>query len=179
MNLFRTLSGAALFLSIGASMSSCLQAPDYPVEPHIEEKAITVFRRGGAFGARDSVEIALNFKDGDGDLGLSDADTTGAFAANGGRNRFINNYFIDVFYRDNVTKEFVPLAQAFGYNGRFIRLTDRNARPGPIEGVLRYSIPFSLIAPETRPGTELRFKVSIADRALHESNVITTKSVIL
>ena len=176
MNLFRTLSGAAVALFIGAGMTSCLQAPDYSDTPHIEENAVTVFRKNDAFGLRDSVEIALNFEDGDGDLGLNITDTDGVFGDR--NNRLYNNYFVQVYYK-NTLGAFVPLVQSSGYDGRFIRLTNPDSRPGPIRGVLRYAIPFSLLNPATVAGTELRFLVSIYDRALHESNRITTKSVTL
>ena len=177
MNLFRTLGAVAAIGLASASLSSCLQAPDLPVEPRISENALTVFRRDGPTGPRDSVEIAINFEDGDGDLGLRPEDTTGLYTRRGG-NRFNNNYFVQAFYkrRDGVFVP-LPLAPLFSYNGRFMYLPEEGARPGPLKGVLRYAIVFSLIDPATAAGTELQFKVSIADRALHESNVITTSSV--
>ena len=174
MNLLRTLSMAAVGLT-AASLAGCISAPDYPITPQISVNGITVIRRDGAIGFRDSVEVALNFQDGDGDLGLSDGDTTGVFAYKRGTNRFNNNYFIKPFYKNNAGV-FVPLPSFFTYNGRFPRLTT-DTRPGPLKGVLRHAIVFSLINLSTQPGTEIRFQVSIADRALHESNVVTTESV--
>ena len=176
MNLFRTLSTAAVVCLVGTSLTSCLNAPNYPVEPKIDVNAVTVFRRDGSLGLRDSVEIALNFQDGDGDLGLDETDKTGPFGDK--NNRFYNNYFIQPSYK-NAARVFVPLVQAFSYNGRFIRLNAATAKDGPIKGELRYAIVFSLIDPATKPGTEIRFQVSIADRALHESNVVITPSVVL
>lgn len=178
MNLFRTLSGAALVLSIGAGMTSCLQDHDYAIEPHIEEKAVTVFRKNDAFGLRDSVEIALNFEDGDGDLGLDGSDTTGVLGIR--TNRFFNNFFVQAYTKNSAgTLVPLPLPPGFTYNGRFIRLTKTDTRPGPIKGVLRYAIPFSLFNPLTVSGTEMQFVVSIADRALHESNKVTTSTITL
>ena len=178
MNLFRTLSGAALTFLLGASLTSCLQAPNYPDVPRIEEKSVTVFRRSGATGLRDSIEIALNFEDGNGDLGLDNTDTTALYAYNGGLNRYYENYFLQPYYK-NRRGIFVPLLPANSFNGRFIRLMTDASRPGPIRGVLRRSIIISLLdtAYSARPGTEYRFDVIIADRALHESNKVTTKAV--
>ncbi|WP_201984727.1 hypothetical protein [Hymenobacter rubidus] len=129
-------------------------------------------------GLRDSIEVALNFEDGDGDLGLSPTDTAGAFAYNKGRNRYYENYFIQPYYK-NRQGVFVPVISTITQNGRFPRLTNADARPGPIKGVLRRAIGISLIdtAYSVRPGREYYFKVSIADRALHESNVVTTETV--
>jgi len=179
MNLFRTLSGVALTVFFGAGLSSCLQAPDYPVTPRIEENSVTVFRRGTPQNdLRDSIEVALNFEDGDGDLGLDDTDTSGVFAYNGGRNRFYENYFIQPYYK-NEQGVFVP-TQPLGFeNGRFIRLTEPDSKPGPIRGVLRRAILVSLLNPafSNQPGTEYQFEITIVDRALHESNKVITKPI--
>ena len=184
MNLFRILGRAAVGCFIGSGLGSCLNAPDYPDTPHIDVNGVTGFKKTGAaagkLGNRDSVEIALNFQDGTGDLGLGEADTAGVYTKRGS-NRYYNNYFIKVYYKDKSSGTFVllPLRPNFTYNSRFVRLTKTDARPGPLKGVLRYSIVFSYFSPETVPGTVLRFEVSIADRALHESNVVTTDPVTL
>lgn len=178
MKLFRTLSGVALTLFIGAGLSSCLQAPDYPETPRIEENTVTVFRKNDAFGLRDSIEVALNFEDGDGDLGLGVGDTSGVFAFRRGRNRFYENYFIQPYYK-NRRNVFVPLLPLGSSNGRFIRLTNADSKPGPIRGVLRRGLIISLLdtAYSARPGTEYQFEVTIVDRALNESNKVVTKPV--
>lgn len=179
MNLFHTVGAAALVCLAGAGLSSCLNAPDYSDTPRIDVNGVTVFKKTGAaagkLGNRDSVEIALNFQDGTGDLGLGNADTIGVYTHRGG-NRYFNNYFINVYYKDKASGTFLPfpLPANFTYNGRFFRLTKTDARPGPLKGVLRYAIVLSSYSPETVPGTMMRFEVSIADRALHESNVVTT-----
>jgi hypothetical protein len=180
MNLFRTLSAVALSVFASAAFTSCLQAPDYPDTPQISENALTVFRKSTSqLGLRDSIEIALDFKDGNGDLGLGDADTTGLYSRRGS-NRYYNNYFIQAFYKNASTGgSFLPFLGPSAYVGRFPRLTTDEMKEGPIKGVLRYSVVISLLSPPTTPGTEMRFQVSIADRATHESNVITTSTVVL
>ena len=181
MNLFRTLGAVALLALAATGLNSCIQAPDYSDTPSINEQGITSFRKSGTLGLRDSVEIALNFEDGDGDLGLGDGDTTGVYAYKKGANRYFNNFFVKAFYKNRTTNTFVPLPliPGFGYDGRFLRLTEVDARPGPLKGVLRYAIIFSLIDPATAPGTEIQLQVSIADRALRESNVVIMKTVVL
>ena len=177
MNLFRTLRGIALFSLAAVSISSCLTPPDFSDKPKIEVEGVTVFRLGGTFGIRDSIEIALRFEDGDGDLGLDKTDNTGPFAYNGGQNRYHENFFLQSFYK-NRQGIFVPLTPLGKDNGRFIRLTKADAKPGPLQGILRRSLPFKLdTAFAYRPGTEYKFEVSIADRSLNESNVVTTNTV--
>ena len=177
MNLFRTLRGIALFSLAVVSISSCSTPPDFPDKPKIEVAGVTVFRLGGNFGLRDSIEIALKFQDGNGDLGLDDTDNTGPFAFNGGRNRYYQNYFLQPYYK-NRQGIFVPLTPRGDANGRFVRLTKPDAKAGPLEGTLRRALPISLdTAFAYRPGTEYKFEVSIADRSLNESNVVTTNTV--
>ena len=167
-----------LFAAVALAATSCLSAPSYPDTPRIDENSVTVTRLAGNLGLRDSIEIALNFQDGDGDLGLDAGDTTGIYAYNKGRNRFYENYFIQLFYKDK-SNNFVPLLSADYpqgvYNGRYPRLAKPDAKAGPLKGVLRRSIVLPLdTAYIFRSGTEYRFEVSIADRALHVSNVVTT-----
>jgi hypothetical protein len=179
MNLLRTLSAVALSVGASAAFFGCIQAPDYPDTPQISEHAVTVFRKTtSSLGLRDSVEIALDFKDGNGDLGLDVADINDPYAYQNGNNRFYNNFFIKVYYKNAATGGvFTPLPVSSAYDGRFPRLTVTDTREGPLKGVLRYAIIFRLaIIPA---GTEMRFDVSIADRALHESNMITTSTVVL
>jgi hypothetical protein len=178
MNLLRTLRIVALLALTGGAVSGCFSPPDYPDTPQISEHDITVFRKTGTLGTRDSVEIALDFKDGNGDLGLGDADNTGIYAYNNGNNRFYNNFFVQVYYK-SASGSFLPLPISFPYDGRFPRLTVVDTKEGPLKGVLRYAIVLYLGSSPIVSGTELRFVVSIADRGLHESNVITTKSVVL
>jgi len=62
-----------LFFLMAAALSSCLKAPDYPLEPQIEFMNISkpAFRQG--FAARDSIIVGFSFTDGDGDLGSNDS----------------------------------------------------------------------------------------------------------
>ena len=177
MNLLRTLRGIALFSLAAVSISGCLTPPDFSDKPKIELDGVTVIRLGGNLGVRDSIEIALKFEDGNGDLGLDKTDDTGPFAYNNKQNRYYENYFLQPFYK-NRQGIFVPLIPLGKENGRFIRLTKADAKPGPLQGILRRSVVFNLdTAFAYRAGTEYKFEVSIADRALNESNVLTTNTV--
>ncbi|MCC3155292.1 hypothetical protein Q3A66_19655 [Hymenobacter sp. BT770] len=188
MNLFRTLSGALLVGLTGAGLNSCINAPDYPIVPEIEFKDLQVgkYRPGGGQLAFDTLKFALNFKDGDGDLGLSDDDIKNApfNAKTGGHNNrgYSFNYFIQPFVK-NASGNFVQFVNAppFGfvgeYDGRYLRLDGADAKPAPLRGVLRYKLPLALDGTAFSPGQVFRFEISIMDRALHESNKITTSEV--
>ena len=194
MNLFRTLSGAALLLLSGASLSSCLQAPDYPIEPKIDFKEVRVVHIPA--GVEDPVEeltFVLDFRDGDGDLGLSQEDIKTAPynqpprppvpQRNHATNEY--NYFIQPFLKDPATGQFVsfttppPFGKLGQYDGTFLRLDGENAKPSPLKGQLNYLLPLSLDGTVYKAGQVFRFEITIVDRALNVSNTVTTSEVTL
>ncbi|GAC1368443.1 MAG: hypothetical protein NVS3B25_11580 [Hymenobacter sp.] len=190
MNLFRTLVGVALLGLTGAGLSSCLSAPSYPIEPAIDFNNLLVTHLPARSGqlAVDTLKFAVNFRDGDGDLGLDDADLKSApyNSTTGGHNNrgYSYNYFIQPFVKDASGKfvQFVnpyPFGFVGEYDGRFLRLDTKGAKPAPLKGVLNYKLPLSLDGAIFKPGQVLRFEISIMDRGLHESNKITTAEVTL
>ncbi|HEX8326003.1 MAG TPA: hypothetical protein VF629_00585 [Hymenobacter sp.] len=190
MNLFRTLGVASLVCLIGAGLNGCINAPDYDIKPEIDFKSLDKVHvpRSGGFLARDTLKFAVDFKDGDGDLGLSDDDikvapynqTTG-----GPRNRGNgDNYLIQPFIQRTPGGPFERyiIATEGDYDGRFLRLDNvegGEAKPAPLRGTLRYSLPLELDDAAFYPGQVLRFEIRIVDRALHVSNTITTTPITL
>ncbi|ALD21217.1 hypothetical protein [Hymenobacter sp. DG25A] len=180
---FRFLKFSGLILSCGLLLNACITPPDYPDTPSIEFKAIKLQRKSPVTGVYDSVTVTVSFKDGDGDLGLSPTDTLpphnqynpNSTDPNRTPNRFYNNYFFQPLLKgeDGV---FRPIDFAFPYDSRFPRLTNSD-RSEPIKGDLNFSQTFFRGAFPS--GSEVRFEVSIVDRALHESNKVTTSSVII
>ncbi len=159
------LSSLVIFL-----IASCKKVPDFPKSPEITYEGIkkTVGyeylgpgANGPLYNKIDSVVISLYFKDGDGDLGTTDTDTT------------FNNYFCEVLIKKDST--FVYLVDR---DSKFSQLNP-DGRQGPIEGTLNFSPSLqldSLFLGYTSPYT-LKFKVSILDNAGHRSNEIMTDTV--
>ena len=189
MNLFRTLSAAAAVCLTAANLTSCVSAPDYPIVPEIEFKEVRVAHvPAGNQNAVDTLTFVLDFRDGDGDLGLSPEDlkvppynvTTGGHNNRG----YGYNYFIQPFVK-NSSGQFVrfinppPFGKVGEYDSYFPRLDGDNAKPAPLKGTLNYKFPISIDGSVFKPGQVLRFEISILDRSLHESNKITTSEVTL
>lgn len=180
MKRFRLLLAGTLgLLTLG--LGSCLKAPDYPVTPEIsvDDNSVVLKHYTNTSQPIDSVFITIRFQDGDGDLGLSSAES--AVAPYAYPSRFNNNYFIEPYVK--VGSDFVSLVSlgrttAGAYNSRFehIATTSEN-HSAPIKGTLTrvYAFAYRTLY---QPGEEARFQVSIADRALHESNTVTTSSVV-
>jgi hypothetical protein len=190
MNLFRTL-GAVAALALGwAGTSSCLKAPDYPVEPvitfnSIKQTYVPPVVAGATPG--DTLEFAVDFQDGDGDLGLDDADTKVApyNSPTGGHNNLAtsNNYFIQAFKRNknNIFEPFYTFGGYPGeYDGRYPRLeSTTDNKPAPLKGTLRYKLRLPLNRTSYSIGDVMRFEISIMDRAMHQSNTVTTTEITL
>ncbi|WP_303311078.1 hypothetical protein [Hymenobacter sp. BT730] len=169
---------SALIIGCGLLLNACITPPDYPDTPSIEFKDIKAVRKSPVTGTYDSVAVTVSFKDGDGDLGLDPTDTIppyNQYNADGTENRFYNNYFFQPLLKgeDGV---FRPLDFAFPYNSRYPRLTTTE-RNEPIKGDLTFSQLF--FRGSFPAGAEVRFEVTIVDRALHESNKVMTSSIII
>ena len=165
-----------LFLAL--VVCACQKPVEYPVEPKIAYEGFTYLMNPDSTFSGEGV-ISLSFTDGDGDLGLDDADTLPPFGFN---DAHYYNMLVD--YMKCVNGEFVktPLlnwnAQTQSYdtmsfNTRFKRVRD-SEEPKAISGTIDYTLmvqnPFS-------PNDTVKFEIRILDRALHESNVIQTEPI--
>lgn len=165
-----------LFLAL--AMLSCQKPVEYPIEPKIAYEGFTyLFNPDSTFSGEGI--ISFSYTDGDGDLGLDDADTLSPF---GFHDAHYYNMMID--YLKCVNGEFVktPLlswnAQTQSYdtvtfNARFKRLRD-SEEPRAISGTMDYKL---LVQNPFSPNDTIKFEIRILDRALHESNVIQTDPI--
>ena len=185
MTMFRTLCGGLLsLLASSLTVSSCIDRPNFPDTPEIEFKNLKVQRVDTITGVFDRLTLTISFKDGDGDLGLSPDDVMPPYQPFLQPGNIPNpdhyNYFIQPQRKEGNT--FVDIINPGGrrgeYDSRFPRLEPNPGRSAPLQGDLRFKIELSLGAP-LQPGDEVRFVVSIKDRALNQSNVITTNSYIV
>ncbi len=165
-------------LLLALAVSACQKPVEYPIEPKIAYEGFTYLMNPDSTFSGEGV-ISFSYTDGDGDLGLDDADTLPPFGFNDA-----HYYNMVVDYMKCVNGEFVktPLlswnAQTQSYdtvsfNARFKRLRD-SEEPKAISGTMDYKLtvqnPFS-------PNDTVKFEIRILDRALHESNVIQTDPI--
>ena len=165
-----------LFLAF--AMLSCQKPVEYPIEPKIAYEGFTYLFNSDSTFSGEGI-ISFSYTDGDGDLGLDDADTLSPF---GFHDAHYYNMMID--YLKCVNGEFVktPLlswnAQTQSYdtvtfNARFKRLRD-SEEPKAISGTMDYKL---LVQNPFSPNDTIKFEIRILDRALHESNVIQTNPI--
>ena len=166
-----------LFL-LAMAVCACQKPVEYPIEPKIAYEGFTYLFASDSTFSGEGI-ISLSYTDGDGDLGLDDADTTYPFGFND------PHYFnMVVDYLKCVNGEFVktPLLNwnvqtqsydTLSFNTRFKRVRD-SEEPKAISGTIDYTLmvqnPFS-------PEDTVKFEIRILDRALHESNVIQTEPI--
>ncbi|MDX2191552.1 MAG: hypothetical protein SFY32_16995 [Bacteroidota bacterium] len=165
---------------------SCVKDPGFPLEPRISFKSIQFIKGSG--GNQDIIRLSIGFTDGDGDLGLSGADTTGDFNPKQ-VNGFPTN---DNYYNMNLTflfkneknefvtcKDFVecpvPDSLLKLYNGRFPPLIP-SGQKRPISGTLTYDVSSTSFYTAFLNQT-IKFRLFIKDRSLNKSNVIETDTI--
>jgi len=159
-----------LFLLI-LVLSDCKQRPTFPASPEIafvSVKKLTVYDTDNK-PTKDSVTVSISFKDGDGDLGTSDAD--------------VINYYTDVYalqngeYKQVIEKDTIPIVY-HTKNGRFPALNP-DGRQGPVEGTLERGFSTYLIFKPFNDSAAytLKWKIYIKDNNGHSSNVIETTPV--
>lgn len=181
----------------GILSESCIfQKPEFPIEPSITFRSISKKSLLDANGQviEDSIFLDIDFRDGDGDIGLGPEDTTGKFArrrADNTFNPYYYNFYCTIYRRNKFTGvyERLPLPRFIdpitntevesNIHGRVPPLSEKN-KLSPIEGTIRYNIGglyYDVIGINKRDS--IRFEVFIYDRALHQSNTITTPAILV
>lgn len=149
---------------------ACVEVPDFSTTPQISFNSVQ-FKDETPI---DYIYLTINFKDGDGDLGLSNSDILSApfteFVDSAGvqvSNPNHYNIFPFLFRKNGEHYDSI----AVSYRGIFQRLRD-DGRKGPIEGTIQYRLgSFNFF---NEDNSIAKIKVYIQDRKLNKSNVIET-----
>ena len=165
----------ALFL---IALVGCQEKMEYPIEPRISHEGLAYVIDADST-LTGEVVVSINYTDGDGDLGLDDADTLYPFGPN---DPHYYNLIIDYLKWDGAQFVQTPLLSwnqqsqnydTITFNARFKRLIF-NDEEKPIKGTIDYLIPaFNPLS----PNDTIKFRISIIDRALHESNAVETEAI--
>lgn len=182
MNLLRLIQTAGILGLVATGLSSCLTEPSYSTTPSIAFNNIKHDRYIISNSPVDSVLITIDFQDGDGDLGVTAAEEASA-ANTKFRGR---NYIMTPFVKNSLTGRFDSLKTVrpvfvtkTAYYDRFDHISNTtDNRAAPLRGTLTRRYSFTLNE-EFVSNQEIRFRVSILDRALHQSNEIETSSIII
>lgn len=157
-----------LLLILLVLLTSCSKEETFPPEPSIKYLSFT--RIPLASGVDDKGVLKIYFTDGDGDIGLTDADTMPPFDR---YSDFYYNFFIK--YYEKQKGVYVPVELPVSFNSRIPVINPEGkskALKGEIEIELFINNPFSLY-------DTIMFEAYIVDRALHASNIVATPDIII
>ena len=171
----RNLLLATLML---VALSACQEKVEYPIEPRITYEGLAYVIDADST-LTGEVVLSIGYTDGDGDLGLDDADTLYPFGPN---DPHYYNLIIDYLKWDGTQFVETPLlswnqqSQSYdtvSFNARFKRLVFYD-EVKPISGTIDYKM---MVYNPLAPDDIIKFKIHLLDRALHESNIIVTEDI--
>lgn len=166
-----------ILFAILIALASCKKKLEYPIEPAITYQGMTYLMNADST-LTGEVILNIGYTDGDGDLGLDDADTIYPFGPN---DPHYYNLIVDYLKWDGTDFVETPLlnwnqqTQSFdttSFNARFKRLVFNEE--ASISGVIEYTM---MVFNPLSPNDTVKFRAHIIDRALHESNTIETDAV--
>ena len=166
----------ALFALV--ALSACQEKVAYPIEPRITYDGFGYVMNADSTLTGEGV-LFIGYTDGDGDLGLDDADTIYPFGPN---DPHYYNILIDYLKWDGSDFVETPLLSwnqqnqtydTISFNARFKRLVF-NDEEKAISGTIEYKM--TLLNPLS-PNDRFKLRAHIIDRALHESNTIETEVI--
>ena len=148
-------------------LCGCPRPEPFSEVPYIE--FVRLEKVDDGTGVDNQANLVLRFQDGDGDIGLNDADTTGRFSKD---SVFYYNFFIDYYEKQN--GEWVLVELPTPLHARIPRLSDNV--PESIEGEIAI-LPF--INNYFSSYDTIKLSCCLYDRALHQSNTIETPEIIV
>jgi hypothetical protein len=165
-------------------LSSCLKEPEWSVTPEIKFEKIEKFTKlsNDGFGGKtklDSVVMYIRFQDGDGDLGVTEAE----IKSNPAKYKDFRNFEVSVFHKKNGTFDLVTFSPALG--GLINFNLKENQKAGAIEGSIAYSTQFVYAfykgySPRFTPTNDtLKFQIFIRDNAKNVSNTVETEPIVI
>ena len=147
---------------IGSGLTSCVKEKNFPVQPIIEFKNYVSYNL-------DSADCIIKFKDGDGDIGVMDGDTTTEL-----KMKYLWKDTADGLFKPYDANLADTTFDTLFYSYRIPNLTpdgQYKALDGEIKAKLR-SHPLYGLGHHT-----VKFEIRLTDRAGHVSNMVTTNDI--
>jgi hypothetical protein len=164
---FRYQNLLLTFLFFILLATGCMKQESYPDTPQIELNSFTLVFDSTDYAVQGV--LSISFKDGNGDLGLSDGDTLYPYMKDGS---YYYNLVIPYFVKQNGAYQQVNLNPPL--SGRFPLLSP-NFPNKAIKGVIEDKLPM-----DPMPAFDtVKLEAFLYDRALNKSNVLTIPEIIL
>jgi hypothetical protein len=147
---------------------SCLKAGKFPKEPSISFISFTPLS--------DSGVLVISFTDGDGNIGLAENDTAGIFSST---QKYHHNLFVEYWEKiDGLGwqqgKNFAGDDIIFLYR---IPVLTPNGKNKALKGKITTTIEPSYYNPLSANSDTIKYRITLVDRDLNESNVIESNEI--
>lgn len=152
------------------SFSSCLKTEEFPPIPSLEFKSLEIEGTRGV--------LTVEFKDGDGDVGLNEGDTLPPYQFGGD---YYYNLIVDYYEMKNgewskVNFDSIPGSATF--SDRIPNLTPEGQNK-KLEGEIEQELaPFYYLLPSVSTADTFQFRIRLIDRALNVSNEVESQVLI-
>jgi hypothetical protein len=170
-----------VFIVLG--FGACQSPPEFSKIPEITFNNIVKYHqtKTATITSGDSINITINFQDGDGDLGLDAKDTVPPYFVDHKKTAVYNNLNISMYTRKNNQWVKLVFNSKLDLNAQFPRFQSGNKK-SPLKGTMDYNFIIPDFTPNNFPikkNDTIKFDINILDRALNKSNTITTPSLVL
>lgn len=166
---------AILIGIVSILFSSCLKPVTYPVEPAITFKDFTP--------AGDSGLLTFSFTDGDGDIGLTDADTLDPYTPG---TYFYYNLYLQYYEKMNgvwvkgtadPNGNNFPTADSIVFAYRIENITPTGQNKA-LKGDVKIILEPSYFNHNSHYNDSIKYSITFIDRALHVSNTVETPLIL-
>lgn len=154
---------------IALIIASCKKPDEFPIVPVITYKEIYTSRNAQGFDQK--ITVVLSFTDGDGDVGYKATGQNDPIFDDP-TSQYYNNYIAKLFQFTNGTWVEYPTILPLGGRLPYLTPTGKNK-------TLKGDISCDIDVPPQSLQDTFRLDVFIYDRALHQSNTVTTSAIIL
>lgn len=141
---------------------SCIKRQEFPIKPYIEYRSFHILNTSDG---KKIGRLCIYFRDGDGDIGLSQKDTLPPFDLD---SEYYYNFYMHIYKKQN--NNFVLIE--YPYSVR-IPPINPDEYPQNLEGEIYIDIDIEILR-MVLPENIFRFEAYIYDKALHKSNVINS-----
>jgi hypothetical protein len=158
-----------IFLFFVIAALSCKKPIEYPLEPVIGFKSIAISQDASGYDSK--VFVTLTFTDGDGDLGY--------YPRESGRNNPLFDDPASPYYNNFIVTTYIKrsgswVADTTNVSARLPYMTPEGANKA-----LKGEIERELTLPPALTLDTLKYDIYIWDRALHQSNIVTTPEFVV
>ena len=148
-------------------LNSCKKVEQLPAVPHIDFTSFTIFDTTDILGNNSKGgRLKFHFEDGDGDLGLN-APTGGQIDS--------TNLFFTLFRKEGGVMLQAPDNDPLKPSSYRIPYMDRLGQNKILKGTISVTFLYLFYS----PADTIRYDFYIKDRALNESNVVSTSEIVL